>query len=148
MNIKTIEDDIVAKIVALINDNTIKVAGYPEDASKYKDFAQAASILVQYGGSDYDEPDPNSTKKINQVRTVNWIITFLFRGLKTHDGAYAHLQTVRKGLTEYVIGTQSGSAVTYSSMMFPVSDRFISEEGGIWEYEAIYRHRLEETKDN
>lgn len=148
MNILTIENDIVAKLQADITANTIVISSFPADPEDYI-LKRQSSILVRYGGSQYSEPTPNRARKIQQNRTVFWNITVMIINvdpLTGHQGIYTYLNQIRQSLTEYTVGTQSGSAIALSQMMRPVSDAFVSNEGALWIYEMVFNHILEEAK--
>ena len=153
MNILTAENDIVLHLKADITTAGVKIQSFPDNPADYlKRFAAVAAILARFNGDAFDDPEPNRNKKINQKRIVEWIFNVLSRGFKDHTGAYTLIQQVRQSLTEYTVGTETGgataTALLWSSMMWPVTTRFLDEENGIWIYEMTFRHEIEETIDN
>lgn len=154
MNILDTENDIVARLKARITDSDITIEGYPADPTQYVR-RRKLCILVRYNNSEYSEPEPNRAKEINQIRTTSFVITVLsndVRPLTGYQGVYTFLQQVRQALTGYSPGTTSGgdveTALKWATMMYPVTDRFVREDSGEWEYEMIFNFKIEETKDN
>lgn len=149
MNLLDVETDIIAK---LQNDiSGIEIRSYPPNAAEFKLLHPLGSILVRYDNSDYSIPIPNSKKTITQDRTARWPITIIYKGLIAHnasnetEGLYVRLKQVRECLTGYTPGTQSGSVIAESTVMYPVSDRFLDEDEGKWYHEIVFEHMVPEV---
>lgn len=155
MDIEKVEDDLIAELQAQITTTGVKFKSFPDDPEKYlKRFAGVVDVLLRFDGDNFEDPDQEALKKkkFNQKRTADWVLSFITRGLRTHTGAYSVIKAVRQVLTEYTVGTRTGGATAtglkWSSMLWPVSTKFMSQENGKWVHEARFRHEIEETKDN
>lgn len=152
MNILTVENDIILHLQADITAAGVKILSFPDNPTDFLKKFVKTTILVRYNGDAFDDPEANRNKKINQNRVVEWVVNVLARGLVGHTGAYTFIQQVRQSLTEYTVGTETGgataTALLWSSMMWPVTTKFLDEENGVWIYEMTFRHEIEETIDN
>jgi len=148
MDILSAEQDLETKLETDISN--INIESYPDDPAVYNCMGPNGAILIRYSGSVYDEMELQAIrgKVISQVRTVEWIITILYRNLKAHtnltSGIYTYLEAVRESLTGYTINSLSEAGV-----MYPARDGFVSRDPSkrLWEYEIIFRHTIPETKD-
>jgi len=150
MNLLTIEKDLVARLAAQIN--SIEIRSFPDNPEQYfRTLRSNGAILVRYDSSDYEIPIVNKNETRIQQRTARWIIVIVYRGLVYHnnpsgdEGVYMRMQDVRQALTGYTPGTQSGSAISDSTIMYPIRDQFLDNVGNLWFYEMTFEHALEET---
>ena len=134
MNIKTVENDIIAKLAADISN--VDVRSFPDNPSEYVITHLGVSLLVRYDGSDYVEPEPNNQKFLTQTRLFRWIITVMQKNLSFkngHHGIYDLIESIRSSLSGYTITSMSDASV-----MYPVGDRFVSENQGQWVYQTTF----------
>lgn len=127
--IQTVENAIVDRLKANISD--LKIEGFPEKPSEYRLMHSKGAILVHYQGSKYSSL--KSTDPVVQERTLTFGITVVVRRLRKQSGAYAYIEAVRQALTGYKIPG--------CTKMYPTSEEFISEHGGIWQYGLSFSMR-------
>jgi hypothetical protein len=124
--IEEVETQIIEKLEA--NISNLKIEGFPENAEEYKLTHPKGAALVNYVGSTFSKP--MSTGVVAQDREIVFQITLLMRNLRTHKGAYAHLDTIRAILT----GFQPEGCKKF----YPTRERFISENKGVWMYVVLF----------
>lgn len=122
MTITEIEEAILIRLKAKIQG--LQIEGFPEKPYEYKLIHPKGALLVSYAGSTYSEP--KSTDIVVQDRKMEFDITVVIRNLRTYEGAYAYLETVRIALTGY--------RIKGCSKIYPVKEVFVSEDAGIWQY--------------
>jgi len=122
MNISDIENSVTERLKAKISD--LHIEGFPEKPAEFRLVHQKGAILVHYQGGNYS--DPKSLGCIYQDKKLEFSITIIMKHLRTHEGAYGYLDTVRQILT--------GFKPENCSKMIPVKEEFISEDSGIWQY--------------
>lgn len=133
-NITNIEQAIIGKLKADIQG--VQIEAYPDKPAEYKLLHARGALLVRYAGSDFSPPLP--TDIVVQNRDVDFDIAVVMRHLTGHDGIYEMLDRVRESLTGYQpIGC---------SKMYPVSEKFVSEENGIWQYAVSLRTRTQHVQ--
>lgn len=134
MNLETVEDDIISKLEDI---SGVEVRSWPNNPSDFNLLHPGGSLLVRYNGSNYENPPiPNNQKFLTQTRTFQWIVTIVQKSLKFtdgHQGVYTLIESVRDTLSGYTITDQSDA-----SIMWPIGDRFISEDAGTWIYEIVF----------
>lgn len=135
MTTEAIEDAIISKLASDITQ--LAVESFPENPEGYQLLHPVGAILVQYRGSTFSEP--KAVGFITQVRTLEFLIALVVRHLRTHQGAYTYLDTIRSSLTGYKIGADT-------SKMYPVREEFLAERGGIWWYGVTYRLDTQESE--
>lgn len=137
MDLLAAEADIVSHLQSDIS--ATKIQSFPRDPSQaYRLLHHSNAILVRYNRSLYADPMPNRKKGISQIRTLEWIVTMVHKNLVEHDGVYAKLEAVRDSLTGYTV-----NSIAYSTVLRPLSDGFVSEDGGVWVYEMTFQHDIE-----
>ena len=136
MDLLAAEQDIVSQLDGDISG--VKVQSFPSSQQDYRLLAKDGAILVRYNRSIYADPVDNRKKGVSQIRTLEWVISIIHRNLQKHDGVYAVLEAVRASLTGYTV-----NSIAYSTVLVPVSDGFISTEGGKWVYEIVFHHDIE-----
>ena len=134
MTTEQIEDAIVSRLKSSIPD--LEVSPFPERPDEYGLIHPVGAVLVQYRGSEYSEPASLGT--ITQTRTMEFVVLLAVRHLRSHQGAYAYLDSIRGSLTGYVIPPLS--------KMFAVREAFLAEKGGIWWYAVEFKARSIETE--
>lgn len=147
MDVLAAEQDLETKLKTDIAN--IKVESYPDDPDNYICSASKGALLIRYTGSVYSEMDLEAVrgKVISQERTVEWIISILYRNLTSHTnltaGIYTYLEAVRESLTGYTI-----DSIDEAGIMYPVKDGFFARDKAkkLWEYEIVFRHTIPETK--
>jgi hypothetical protein len=146
MDILAAEKDIVSQLESSISN--IKILAYPDNPNIYNVMGPNGAILVRYNRSDYDEPIDNAVRKKReyQIRTAEWVITIIYRNLRSHtndsDGVYTYIENVRTSLTGHTPNV-SGRV----SVMHPVKDGWIDrdETRKLWYYEIVFRHTYDES---
>ncbi|MCH8029082.1 MAG: hypothetical protein IH874_04025 [Candidatus Dadabacteria bacterium] len=128
-----IEDAIITKLQTDVTAATATVEPFPDRPQDYILSHPKGAVLVQYRGSQFTEPRVVNT--ITQTRTLEFVIVVVFRNLRSHQGAYGVLDSVRSSLTGYVVTTGGQSL----SKMFPVREGFIAEKSGVWWYGMTFR---------
>jgi len=136
MNLLAAEQDIVSKLDTDISG--VKVKSFPQNEKEYKLLPKNGALLVGYSRSIYADPVNNRKKGVSQARTLEWIISIKHRNLQKHDGIYTLLEAVRNSLTGYTV-----NSISYSTVLRPISDGFVSVSGGVWTYEIVFHHDVE-----
>lgn len=134
MNIKTVENDIIAKLQADIEN--VEVRSFPDSPDEYILTHLGGALLVRYDGSEYVEPEPNNQKFLTQSRLFRWIITVMQKNLSFkngHHGIYDLIEAIRSSLSGYTI-----TSLSDASVMWPREDRFVSENQGQWVYQTTF----------
>lgn len=135
MTTEEIESGIVERLSRDIENS--EVLASPDDARNYFTKHPVGSVIVQYASSGFAEP--RALNSISQTRNMRFSVFVMRRNLRDHSGVYGALDAVRDSLT--------GFSLTGTSKMYQVSERFISEQSGIWIYEMVFAIRTiyEET---
>ncbi len=126
MTTEQFEQAIVDRLAGDVTD--VEVAPVPDDVGNYSLKHPNGALLVQYARSGFDAP--RALNSISQTRSMRFSVFVIMRGLRDHKGAYAKLDAVRDSLT----GFQPRGA----RKMYPLSERFLSEQTGIWIYEMVF----------
>ena len=129
MTTEEIETSIVGRLEQEIED--AEVRAFPNDARSFFPKHPVGAVLVQYTSSVFSEP--RALNSITQARTLRFSVFVLLRDLRDHTGVYAFLDKVRDSLT--------GFSLSGTSKMYQVSERFLSEQSGIWIYEMVFSLR-------
>lgn len=122
MNIKDIEDKIIERLKEEIPE--VLIRPFPDKPSEFILLHPLGAILIHYQGANYSTTQ--SLGFVNQIKTAEFSITIVTRNLRSNEGAYELLDTVRLALTGYEI--EGCSELT------PIKENFISETKGIWQY--------------
>ena len=129
MTTEEIENSIVEKLEQDIKDSEVRA--FPDDAREFFPKHPVGSVLVQYASSSFTEP--RALNSITQTRNLRFSVFVQRRNLRSHADVYGALDTVRKSLT--------GFSPPGASKMYQVSERFHSEQSGIWIYEMVFSVR-------
>ena len=137
MDLSAIEKEIVARLKTTITpSNEHLVRAFPNDLEEIRKLHPKGGILVRYLGSENTNPEPNQQKISVQDETQNWQILIVNRNLnleRPHDGVYELVKLVKEKLT----GFTPASAIE-STIMYPIRDRFITHNLGMWVHEVIF----------
>lgn len=117
-------------------DFGVTVEPYPDRPQDYTLLDPVGALLVVISGSRYSQ-------SINgvQTRTTRVVITALVRNLSTHTGAYT--------LLDGVLNTLQGWIPDGWQALAAVSEQFVSEESGVWQYDLVFEtSRLAITQYN
>ena len=123
--ITVIEEAILAELQSVIPSTDYTVARFPERPAEYRLRHYRGAVLVNYPGSKYTD-DANGMN----VRTMQWVITILVKGVQTHHAAYPLLQKV--------IATLDGFEPPSCRKMRMQYDKFITENGAVWQYDMLF----------
>jgi hypothetical protein len=133
LNLTTVENDIITKLGDIPD---IEIRSFPDSPSEYNLVHPGGALLVRYDGSDYQEPDGNNQRFLTQTRLFRWIITIVQKNLSfrnNHHGIYDLIELVRTTLSGYTITSKPDA-----SIMYPIGDRFVSENQGTWIYQMTF----------
>lgn len=130
MDISLIEAKIIEKLAADITD--LKVEGFPENPSAYRKTQAKGVILVQWIGSKYGEPIERDNPI--QLREPKFFVTVSVKKLRDHNSAYSYMEEIRKSLSGFVPEV-SGTAC---KAMYPLQEKFVSENNGVWTYGILF----------
>ena len=130
MALNTIINDIITQLDSALS---LKVEGFPDNPGEYKLLHPKGAILVSFNNSSYTSPE--SFEFIQQVRTLEIGLTLIIKGLRDKNGAYIYLDLINDTLT--------GFKPTGCTQMYPVSDSFLTEDNGLWQYALSYRMTTE-----
>jgi len=103
----------------------LEVVDFPERPADYRLNHPKGALLVSFAGSRFTSS--SATHAIIQERNITISVTVVVRQLNGHDGAIAVLDGARQAL----IGFKPESCVKKISA---VSEKFIAETAGIWQY--------------
>ena len=138
MNLLTAQDALETKLGTLGLD--MRVEDYPENVQDYQLLDNRGAVLVKYNGAVYERPAPNRSATIEQERRIQWSITVVMANLFDNDGLYAKMELIRAGLTGYTF-----SALTDSTVLYPVSENYLGNQNSLWWYEMIFEHATREA---
>jgi len=121
-----LETQIVDRLKSRLTN--IQVEPYPDRPAEYKLLHPTGAVLVHYQGSRYGKR--RATDAVVQERRLEFGITVMARHLRVHTGAYAILDSVCAILT--------GWKPAGYGKVYPLSDGFLSEDTGIWQYQMSF----------
>ena len=129
---KDIVDDYIQRLKT--SDLKIAVSNTPDKPRGYVLKHPLGEVLVQYTNSDFLEPPKSNQdyqgaplRKIPQLRRVNIQLTLVLRSLVGPHGTTEKLDQVRDCLKEF-------RPRHCNTQVFFLSEGFISEDQGIWQY--------------
>lgn len=132
----SITQDIVDDYIQRLKDGDLKVAvsETPDNPSAYALRHPVGEILVQYTNSDFMEPDLSNLdyqgapeRTVPQKRRVNIQLTLVLRSLRGSHGTGQKLDAVRDCLKQF----RPRHCI---KQVYFVSEGFISEKQGIWQF--------------
>lgn len=125
-------DDYVARIKAAFPE--LSVLEMPDQPSTYALIHPKGEILVQYSNSDFAAPESSGqnyqgapVRDVPQRRRINIQLTVVLRSLRGVTGTTQVLDRLRGGLKKF-------RPRHCLSQVYFVSEGFISEKQGIWQY--------------
>jgi hypothetical protein len=89
------------------------------------------ALLVRYTGARFDAPE--ATDVVVQTQTMQIEIAALMRALRTHDGLYPLLDSVRRALT--------GFRPAGCSPMHPMRETYTDYAEGVWQYTMEFAYQ-------
>jgi len=119
--LKDYEKIIIERLKSQIDGMAIE--GFPDDPREYRLLHPKGALLVRYQGARYEESIV--TGLIRQRVRLEYDVVVVSRNLRNHQGAYDMMDQVRTALTGYEIDNEK---------IYPVSDGFINETEGLWQY--------------
>lgn len=146
MDILAVENCIVNKLKGTFG-TTMDVRSWPQDVKEFDNIHAKGAVLVRYLGSDYEDPEANRQKSVHQNRRIQWGVVTVYRGVTGHKNStgtasvYSHLENIKTSLTGYTV-----TPVAYSSVLVPLKDNLIEEDQGVFIYETVFEHNIEEYK--
>ena len=126
MSIRDIENSIIDKLKE--NFSNLLVDGFPEKPQEFTLIHPVGAILVHYRGGNYSNTD--ALGFISQDKKMDFAITVVTRNLRSNNGAYEVLEKIKQVLC--------GFKILGCSKLTPVKEGFLSEIGGIWQYEITF----------
>lgn len=103
----------------------IEVRLFPDRPETYRFVHPTGAVLVGYQGSQFAKP--HDVGAVVQQRTLNLYLTVFGRGVHNDAGALDLLDRLRLALT--------GRKPLHCTPIHLVSEAFLSEAGGVWQYE-------------
>lgn len=148
MNLLTAENAIVTRLEAQIKSTDTsdltapKIQSFPQEPEiHFENINAQGEILVRLEFGDGSIPIANRESVINQDINVNWGIYIVHPQLVTHTGIYNWIEKIKDALTGWAVTEWADSTPLYMTNF-----SFIEESGGIWMYQMIFQHTLEESE--
>lgn len=123
--ITDLETAILERLRAAIPATDYKVDRFPEKPAEYRLYHSKGALLLAYSGSRYTDEDDSLN-----LRTMQWVVTLLVKGIQTHHAAYPLLSEVIAALDGWTPPSGRKMRIQY--------DRFITENGGVWQYDILF----------
>jgi hypothetical protein len=126
MTTEQIENALITQLQTALPQ--LLVRGFPADFEGFQLTHPVGVILVQYIQSDFSPP--GAINIVTQVRTIQFRLILATPNLRAegaHAGAYGYLDAMRSAVT--------GFQITGLSKTYPVRERFLGEQQGVWFYE-------------
>ncbi len=114
----------------------VSVEAFPERPSEYQFIHPVGAILVGYGGSKFG--DIEQLGRIAQQRDVRLMLTVFGSSLNADDGTLAILDETRLAMV--------GFAPPNCRPCHLISEEFLAEDAGAWQYQLVLRLRLSRLK--
>src|SRR5574344_2705169 len=126
MSIRDVENSIINKLKESFPN--FLVQGFPEKPQEFTLLHPLGAILVHYRGGNYSTTD--ALGFISQDKKMDFALTIVTRNLRSNNGAYEVLDKIKQVLC--------GFKIVGCSKLTPVKEGFLSEIGGIWQYEITF----------
>lgn len=124
-----LESSVLGQLRSAILPTELAIEPYPEKPSEYQLLHPKGALLVFVQGSRYGKHSNGA-----MLRSTRFIVTLLLRNFKQHQAAYDWIDAVQVLLFGFIPdGWQPITAI---------SDQFISEESGVWQYDLIFESSL------
>jgi len=130
MDIQTIEDGIVSKLDAAIDD--YEVLAFPGQPEEWQFIHGVGSVLVRFNGIRYSDVLVDNV--ISQPVTVEFAINLMLRDLRDNAGIYVMINAVHEALKGHTatIGCDTNRS------MYPLDVSYVDFHEGIWHYMMVY----------
>ncbi len=115
--------DVVDRVAVQMPD--IEARLFPDRPESYRFMHPTGAVLVGYQGSQFVKP--HDVQAIVQQRSLTLHLTVFGRGVHNDAGALDLLDRLRLALT--------GHKPVHCNPIHLVSEAFLSEAGGVWQYE-------------
>lgn len=122
MDIEATENAIIDRLKDRISE--LEVKPYPEDPASYQLIHPLGALLVRFSGESLSEPKASGI--VSQIEKMEFETVVVARNLRTHQGIYAYIGLVKAALT--------GKFDLTLPRAYLVGVRFLSVNGGIWQY--------------
>lgn len=124
-----LEISLLAQLRSGIATTDLAIDPYPPRPADYRLLHPRGAVLVRIDGSRYQSAATGAAHRDAQV-----IVTLLLRDFQQHQAAYEWLDTMHSLLLGFIPagGWQAMSAV---------SDQFVSENEGVWQYDLMFTSR-------
>lgn len=120
-----LESSVLEQLRSAIMPTELAIEPYPEKPSEYQLLHPKGVLLVFVQGSRYGNYSNGA-----MLRSTRLVITLLIRNFSQHQEAYDWIDAVQALLFGFIPdGWQPIKAV---------SDQFISESSGVWQYDLIF----------
>ena len=120
-----LESSVLEQLRSAISSTDLAIEPYPEKPSEYQLLHPKGALLVFVQGSRYGKHS-NGTA----LRSTRFVVTLLLRNFKQHQAAYDWIDAVQLLLFGFIPdGWQPIESV---------SDQFVSEDSGVWQYDLIF----------
>jgi hypothetical protein len=148
MNILTAENAIITRLQDQIKSTLTSdfdaplIQSFPKDPNiHFESINPQGEILVRFDSSNPDLPIANRESVIVQDMPINWGVWIVTNNLVEHTGAYEWISAVKDALTGWAVSDWADSTPLYCTNI-----QLIEESGGIWFYEMMFQHFLEESE--
>jgi hypothetical protein len=122
--------------------NAIRVELWPE---KPQDFARPqnlATIFVRFAGLKL-LPQQSATNQVLQTSQIRYELRFLFKDLRSHQGAYAAIERCQQRLTGWAPPPSDGYSFKRAGLQMLEADLVERiPESGQWDWGCIYAAEL------
>lgn len=120
-----LESAVLGRLRDAIPATDLAIEPYPEKPGEYSLLHPNGALLLFVRESRYGGYSNGAMR-----RTTRFIVTLLLRNFKEHQSAYDWIDAVR--------GLLFGYAPDGWQPIQPVSEHFVSEESGIWQYDMLF----------
>lgn len=144
MDLEAVENDIITRLKAQLNSPQPEIRSWPDNPRDYQVLDPQGAVLVRYLASNYQDPEANDEKTLVQERRIEYAVDCAQKSLKrtkAHQGVYDLIEQVRQALSGY-----TPNSLADASIMWPGSDRWVQERGGIWLYTTTWVFTFPESE--
>lgn len=113
-----------------------EVDDFPNAPDRYPWAHKTATLLVVFEGTTYG--DVESMSPPSATRDIDMSVTVLARNLRGDLSIASALEDARLALFGWRPTNIDGTLLGFRALR-PVSERFVSEEQGVWRFVAMYR---------
>lgn len=126
--------DLQSHLAGKLND--VEVRLFPDEPHHYRFMHPKGAVLIGYAGSDFEMAD--DTNAIVQTRKMTFSLTVFGRGVHHDAGAITLLDRLRLAITGY--------KPIHSNKIHLVNERYLSQDGGAWQYELKVRTETQQVE--